>query len=108
MSDQKLPKNFRNLQNNHPAYMQAVADLGKAVREAGPLDEKIVNLTQMAAAVGLRMEGAVHSHARRALAAGATEEEVRHALMVLTSTVGFPSVAAAMSWISDLFDTDQA
>lgn len=108
MPDQKLPKNFRNLQNNHPAYMQAVADLGKAVREAGPLDEKIVNLTQMAAAVGLRMEGAVHSHARRALAAGATEEEVRHALMVLTSTVGFPSVAAAMSWISDLLDTDQA
>lgn len=85
----------------HPDYMQAVADLGKAVREAGPLDEKTVNLVQMAGAAALRLEGAVHSHARRALAAGASIEELRHALIVLTSTIGFPTVAAAMSWLDE-------
>lgn len=99
MSKDKLPKNFRKLMERHPEYMQAVADLGKAVRVAGPLDEKTVNLIQMAAAAALRMEGAVHSHARRALEAGASPEELRHALIVLTSTIGFPAVAAAMSWI---------
>lgn len=99
MSKDKLPKNFRKLMERHPEYMQAVADLGKAVRTVGPLDEKTVNLIQMAAAAALRMEGAVHSHARRALEAGADAEDLRHTLIVLTSTIGFPAVAAAMSWI---------
>jgi 4-carboxymuconolactone decarboxylase len=104
MSKDKLPKNFQNLQQKHPEFMKAVGDLGKAVRQAGPLDEKTVNLVQMAAAMAQRMEGAVHSHARRAKAAGATEEELRHAMIVLTSTIGFPAVATALSWISDLGD----
>lgn len=101
MGKDKLPKNFRNMMERHPEYMQSVADLGKAVRAAGPLEEKTVNLVQMAAAAALRMEGAVHSHARRALAAGASLEELRHCLIVLTSTIGFPAVAAAMSWIDE-------
>lgn len=99
MNKDKLPKNFRKLMERHPEYMQAVADLGKAVRAAGPLDDKTVNLCQMAAAAALRMEGAVHSHARRAAEAGASPDELRHTLIALTSTVGFPAVAAAMSWI---------
>lgn len=104
MSKDKLPKNFRKLMERHPEYMQAVAELGKAVRAAGPLDEKTVNLVQMAAAAALRMEGAVHSHARRAAEAGAGPEELRHALIVLTSTIGFPAVAAAMSWVEKQVD----
>ena len=101
MSKDKLPKNFRNMLERYPEYMQAVAGLGKTVRAAGPLDEKTVNLVQMAAAAALRMEGAVHSHARRAAEAGANADEQRHALIVLTSTIGFPAVAAAMSWIEE-------
>ncbi|GAB6059869.1 carboxymuconolactone decarboxylase family protein [Desulfonatronum parangueonense] len=104
MSAEKLPPNFQRMMDNYPGYMSAVADLGKAVREAGPLDEKTVNLVQLGAAAALRLEGAVHSHAKRAIAAGATQEELRHALIILTSTIGFPAVAAAMSWISDLKD----
>jgi len=44
----------------------------------------------------------VHSHARRALAAGATPEEIQHAVIALTSTIGFPNVMAALSWINDV------
>ncbi len=104
MSANQLPKNFQKLQQNYPNFMTAVANLGKAVRDVGPLDEKTINLVQLGAAAAQRLEGAVHSHAKRAMAAGATEEELRHALIVLTSTIGFPAVAAAMSWISDLKD----
>lgn len=102
MSTQKLPKNFQKMQQKYPEYMEAVANLGKTVRDAGPLDEKVVNLVQLGAAAAQRLEGAVHSHAKRAMAAGASADELRHALVVLTSTIGFPAVAAAMSWISDL------
>lgn len=45
------------------------------------------------------------SHARRALEAGASKAETRHALLCLTSTIGFPGVAAALSWADDELDT---
>ena len=104
MPDKPLPKNYQKMESDYPGYMKAVAELGQAARSEGPLDEKTVELIQMAAAAALRLEGAVHSHTRRALKAGASREEIHHALIVLTSTMGFPSVAAAMSWARDITD----
>lgn len=104
MSDQQLPKNYQKMESEYPGFMKSVAELGQTARTEGPLDEKTVELIQMAAAAALRLEGAVHSHTRRALNAGASREEIQHALIVLTSTMGFPSVAAAMSWVRDITD----
>lgn len=98
----EMPKNYQQMVSENPQFMQAVSDLGQATRAEGPLDAKTVELIQMAAAAALRLEGAVHSHTRRALEAGASREEIRHALIVLTPTMGFPSVAAAMSWVRDI------
>lgn len=56
----------------------------------------------------MRSEGAVHSHVRRALEAGATPEEIYHAVMLLTSTIGFPNVAAALSWAEDSLSRKRA
>jgi len=36
------------------------------------------------------------------LAAGASPEEVQHAVIAATSTIGFPNAMAALSWISDV------
>jgi 4-carboxymuconolactone decarboxylase len=57
---------------------------------------------QLAAAAAIRSEGAVHSHVRRALAAGASREEIQRALLLLVSIIGFPNVVAALSWADDL------
>ena len=102
MSEEKLPRNYQLMQEQHPEFIQAVSGLGKAVRSEGPLEAKTIELIQMAAAAALRLEGAVHSHARRAMKAGASPEEVRHALISITSTAGFPAVASAMSWVRDV------
>ena len=48
------------------------------------------------AAAAVRSEGAVHSHTRRALAVGAQTDEIYHTLILLTSTIGFPNVLAAL------------
>jgi AhpD family alkylhydroperoxidase len=98
------PKHFRKLAERYPDVLDAVTALGESVREAGPLDAKTSELIQLAAAAATRSEGAVHSHARRAREAGATADEVHHALLLLTSTIGFPSVSAALSWVDDLID----
>ncbi|WP_291322174.1 carboxymuconolactone decarboxylase family protein [Desulfonatronospira sp.] len=102
MSKDQMPKNYQLMQEQHPGFIKAVAELGNAVRQEGPLDAKTVELIQLSAAAALRLEGAVHSHARRALKAGATPEELRQSLMVITSTTGFPTVATAMSWVRDV------
>ena len=51
---------------------------------------------------GIKAEGAVHSHTRRAIEAGATPDEIRHAVILLTSTLGFPAVSMALTWIQDV------
>jgi 4-carboxymuconolactone decarboxylase len=98
------PGFYRSLKRKHPEYFAAVEALGKAVRDSGPLDSKAVHLIQLAAAAAIRSEGAVHSHVRRALQDGVTPDEIRHALICLTSTVGFPNVTAAMSWAEDILE----
>ncbi len=84
--------------------MTAVENLGKASKAAGPLDEKTCCLIQLAGAAANFSEGSVHSHARRALIAGASPEEIRHAIILLASTIGFPSVSAALSWTDDILE----
>jgi AhpD family alkylhydroperoxidase len=98
----KPPKHYLTLKKRYRKVVDAVETLGQAVKLAGPLDEKSAQLIQLAAAAAIRSEGSVHSHVRRALEAGASPEEIRHALVLLTSTIGFPTVAAALAWAADI------
>ena len=98
----KYPAQYTTLMKRYRKVITAVDNLGKAAKSAGPLNKKTAELVQLAAAAALRSEGSVHSHARRALAAGAKPDEIRHAVVVLTSTIGFPAVSAALSWVEDV------
>jgi AhpD family alkylhydroperoxidase len=98
----ELPSQYTGIQNRYKNVISALENLGQATKAAGPLDKKICELIQLAAAATVRSEGSVHSHARRALAAGASPDEIRHAIVLLTSTIGFPTVSAALSWVDDV------
>ena len=103
------PEAYAKIKKNYPALVSALDEVGKAVRGLGPIDEKHAHLIQLAAAASARSQGAVHSHVRRALAAGATADEIHHAILLLTSTVGFPAVVAALCWADDIVGSgDQA
>ncbi len=105
MEKQKVPsKLFNELVNRFPEILEAHQNLGATIRQSGPLDEKSLHLIQLAAAGAIQSEGAVHSHTRRALAAGATEDEIYHSLLSLISTIGFPRVTAAISWARDILN----
>ena len=97
MNNQK-PSFYRQVSEKYPQVISAVEQLGGTLRTAGPLDEKTSQLIQLAAAAASQSEGAVCSHTRRALHAGASPEEVFHALLLLVSTIGFPKAMAAFSW----------
>jgi len=98
----KYPERYSNMMKRYKGVITALEGLGKATKAAGPLNKKTSELIQLAAAAAIRAEGSVHSHARRALAAGAKPAEIQHALIVLTSTIGFPTVSAALSWVDDV------
>jgi 4-carboxymuconolactone decarboxylase len=102
MSSEKIPSHYESLKSRFPKSMKALENLGGAVRAEGPLDLKTGHLIQLAAAAVSQSEGGVHSHARRALEAGASADEIYHTLMLLVSPVGFPRVAAAISWVDDV------
>ena len=98
------PKQYQDIRKKHAKFHEAVENLGKTLKKAGPIDRKTAELIQLAAAATIRSEGSVHSHTKRALKAGATEKEVYHTLILLTSTIGFPTVSAALSWAGDIIE----
>jgi len=105
MSEQKIQsKHYQKLSSMFPEVLSAVENLGTTVRDAGPIDKKTSELIQLAVAAAAQSTGSVRSHTRRALEAGASEKEIYHALLLLVSTIGFPKVAAALSWVSEIVE----
>jgi len=102
MAGIKAPKFYETLRRNQREVFDALETLGQALRQSGPLDERTSHLVQLAAAAAIRSEGAVHSHVRRALAAGVSRDEIQHALLLLLSTIGLPGTVAALSWADDV------
>jgi alkylhydroperoxidase/carboxymuconolactone decarboxylase family protein YurZ len=92
------PKQYRWISSRFDKVIKAHQKLGEEVLAAGPLKKKQAHLVRLAAAAASRSEGAVHSHVRRALEAGAKPEEIYHTLVLLVSTIGFPAASAALSW----------
>ncbi len=99
---QGIPARFRRFGGKYPEVMRAYELLGAATQQSGPLEAKQRALVKLAIAIGAGHQGAVHSHTRRALAAGCTAEELRHVVILATTTVGFPNMMAALSWVEDV------
>lgn len=99
-----IPKTYTEFIQKYPDVANAYHALGEATSKSGPLDGKTAALVKLALAIGARMEGAVHSHARKAREAGASDDEIRHAALLGTTTLGFPTMMAALSWIEDVLE----
>lgn len=100
----ELPKRFEKFQKEFPEVSNAYELLGKAVHNAGPLDEKTRALIKLAISTGARLEGAVHSHTKKALDAGCSKEEIKQTIILALPTIGLPSTMAAMSWVEDILE----
>ena len=90
----------------HPAIATDYESLGTAVHADGPLDDKTRALIKLGISTGARLEGALHSHARKALEAGATKDEMRHVVILAIPTIGLPSTMAALTWLEDIISND--
>jgi 4-carboxymuconolactone decarboxylase len=98
------PDTYKQFQDRHPDVGSAYEHLGAAAAEAGPLDRKSTHLVKLGIAIGMQHEGATHAHARKALAGGVTPDELRHAAILAMTTLGFPSMMAAYTWVEDIIE----
>ena len=94
----KLPRSYLRFQENYSNLWHAYETLGATASEAGPLERKIRELIKLGMAATNQSESAVKSHTHRALEAGATAEEIQHAILLGITTIGFPAMMAAFSW----------
>lgn len=72
----------------------------------GPLEARSARLVKLGIAIGAQAEGAVRSHARRALAEGASADEVRHIGLLALTTIGFPHTVAGLGWIEEVIASE--
>ncbi|WP_146523122.1 carboxymuconolactone decarboxylase family protein [Stieleria varia] len=98
------------MHSDYPELMQAYEAMGKATRDAGPLSPREAALVKLAISVGAGLEGAAHSHCRKAMEAGCSHDDLRHVAILAAPTIGFPPMMRAKSWVEDVIkkQTDSA
>lgn len=101
---QELPERFLKFQKEFPDVAKAYEELGTSVHKSGPLTEKTRALIKLAISTGAGLEGAVHSHTRKATEVGCTNGEIKQTVMLALPTIGFPATMAAMSWVEDILE----
>ena len=99
-----IPKRYLKFGEDYPEILNAYETLGEAVQNSGPLEKKTKALIKLSISIGAKMEGAVHSHTRKAIEAGCSEEEIKQTVLLSLPTLGFPSMMAAMTWVEDVFE----
>jgi len=100
----KLPFSYKRFKKEFPKVEKEYAKLANQCHANGPLDEKTRRLIKLGIAIGSESEGAVKSHTRRAMAIGISPEEIRHAVLLGLTTIGFPKMIAALNWIHETFE----
>jgi len=105
--EKKLPSAYRRFATEQPKLIGAYEAVSEACLTEGPLSRKTAELVKIGIAVGARLEGAVHSHVNRARDAGATPDEIRHAVRLALTTIGFPTMMAALSWANDVLSPEK-
>ena len=105
-SDIPKPRPFSKFIEDYPEIVEAYHSLGSAVHKAGPIAQKHRELIKLGISCGAQKEGAVHSHTKKALEAGASSEEIRQVVVLTLPTLGMPSMMAALTWVNDILNND--
>lgn len=97
-----LPRPYVRMKESHAEVMGAYERLGRACAEDGPLDARTIALVKLAISSAAGLEGAAHSHARKALDVGCTPDELLHVTLLCVPTIGFPAMMRARGWVEDV------
>lgn len=97
-----LPDIFKKFTEEHGEIADAHQRVGSLCAQAGPIDRKTQHLIQLGISIGTGSKGGVRSHARRAIEAGATKQEIVQTVLMSSTIIGFPAMIAAYGWILEV------
>jgi alkylhydroperoxidase/carboxymuconolactone decarboxylase family protein YurZ len=100
-----LPDLYQHFKRAFPTVDAAYQELARSCYEVGPLGEGSARLAKLGIAVGVQAEGAVSSHARRALTENVTPDELRNVGLLALTTIGLPHAVAGLGWIEEVIDS---
>jgi 4-carboxymuconolactone decarboxylase len=89
---------FTEFKKEFPKVHELHESLGKEIHEnSGPLDEKSRWLIKISISAACDHKRALKTHLNRARKSGLTDEEIKHTLLLLIPTAGFPTFMKAYS-----------
>ena len=96
-----MPETLDHFKAQYPKSWKAYEQLRDTCDAEGPLDRKTIELIKIGISTALEHDGGLVAHISQARKAGATDNEIGHAVLVATGLVGFPSVLAASETARD-------
>jgi alkylhydroperoxidase/carboxymuconolactone decarboxylase family protein YurZ len=94
---------FTRFKEEFPEVFARHEALGKEIHErVGPLGEKSRWLIKIAISAACNHKRALATHMKKAKAAGVGDEEIKHALLLLIPTAGFPTFMKAYAVLDTL------
>ncbi len=91
-----IHKIFTRFKEEFPEVYAKHEALGKEIHEkVGPLEEKSRWLIKISISAACNHKRALATHIKKAKAAGVGDEEIKHALLLLIPTAGFPTFMKA-------------
>jgi 4-carboxymuconolactone decarboxylase len=87
---------FAEFKAEYPEIYEKNEALGEYIHQhGGPLDDKARSLIKLGISAATHHQNGVGTHIAKAREAGATEEEILHALFLVIPTCGFPTFMEA-------------
>lgn len=97
-----IPKAYIRMKDEQPDLVQAYESLAAACTQAGPLDARTLALVKLGISLGAGLDGGARSHARKAIDAGCTPDEVLHVAHMCAPTLGFPAMMRARTTVLEI------
>lgn len=91
----RVPQTLRAFAAHFPAAWRQYRAFREACDAGGPLPPKVRELIKISVEVARKRHGGLIAHIVRARRAGATREEIYHAILLAAPLAGFPDVLDA-------------
>jgi alkylhydroperoxidase/carboxymuconolactone decarboxylase family protein YurZ len=96
---------FTRFKDEFPEVFAKYEALGKEIHEnVGPLGEKSRWLIKISISAACHHKRALATHIKKAKAAGVLDDEIKHALLLLIPTAGFPTFMKAYAVLEKVVD----
>lgn len=99
---------FKVFSQTFPDVTEAYGAMKRTYGADGSLDAKTKHLVQVGIMTAIGSEGGTRDHARFALEAGATPDEVRQVVLMVLGPAGMSRAGSGIAWVNEVIETKRS